>query len=83
MIYVCTIHVIRNSKDHWVIARDVPSTSLSHGDNSGAHGEPYSKHMCGYFLIVSLAEMEVASSVSSSPGLLELSRVVMMPTQSE
>lgn len=27
----------------WVVARDVPCTSLSHGSNSGSHGEPYSK----------------------------------------
>ena len=28
----------------WAIASDVPSTSPSHGTNSGAHGEPYSTH---------------------------------------
>ena len=28
----------------WDIASDVPSTSPSHGSNSGAHGEAYSMH---------------------------------------
>ena len=42
------------------IARDVPFTSPSHGDNNGAHGEPYSKHTHHFFPIVSLPEMEVA-----------------------
>ena len=28
----------------WDIASDVPSTSPSHGSNSGAHGESYSTH---------------------------------------
>ena len=27
----------------WTILRDDPSTFPSHGNNSGAHGEPYSK----------------------------------------
>ena len=39
---------VNNYSEHWVLARDVPSTSPSHGDNSGAHGEPYSKHICGF-----------------------------------
>ena len=44
-----------------IIARDVPFISPSHGDNSGAHGEPYSKHTHHFFPIVSVAEMEVAA----------------------
>ena len=44
----------------WIIARDVPFTSPSHGNNSGAHGEPYSKHTHHFFRIVSVAEMEAA-----------------------
>ena len=32
----------------WDIASDVPSTSPSHGSNSRAHGEPYSKHTHAY-----------------------------------
>ena len=50
----------------WTILRDDPSTFPSHGNNSGAHGEPYSKHNVHFFLIVGLAEMEVASSDSVS-----------------
>ena len=47
MMYYVYIYV-NNYSEHWVLARDVPSTSPSHGDNSGAHGEPYSKHICGF-----------------------------------
>ena len=43
-----------------VLDRDAPCTSPSHGSNSGAHGEPYSKHTHHFFLIVSVAEMEAA-----------------------
>ena len=44
----------------WTILRDDPSTFPSHGNNSGAHGEPYSKHNVHFFLIMQLAEMEAA-----------------------
>ena len=44
----------------WTILRDDPSTFPSHGNNSGAHGEPYSKHTHHFFRIVALPEMEVA-----------------------
>ena len=44
----------------WIIARGVPRTSPSHGNNSGAHGEPYSNHTHHFFLIVYHSEMEVA-----------------------
>ena len=44
----------------WSITRDVPCTFPSHGSNSGAHGEAYSKHTHHFFLIVELPEMEVA-----------------------
>ena len=42
----------------WTILRDGPSTFPSHGNNSGAHGEPYSKHNVHFFLMVYLPEME-------------------------
>ena len=44
----------------WIITRDVPCTSPSHGNNSGAHGEPYSNHTHHFLLIVGLPEMEAA-----------------------
>jgi len=51
----------------WIITRDVPFTSPSHCDNSGAHGEPYSKHMHHFFLIVRLLEMEGGSRRHTNP----------------
>ena len=51
-IYMIYIYV-HNYNEHWVLARDVPSTSPSHGGNSGAHGEPYSKHICGFSTFMS------------------------------
>ena len=44
-----------------IITRDVSFTSPSHGNNSGTHGEPYSKHTHHFFRIVHLPEMEVAT----------------------
>ena len=53
----------------WTIARDVPLISPSHGNNSGAHGEPYSKHTHHFFPIVGLAEMEAAKCASDFPAI--------------
>ena len=41
----------------FTILMDNPFTFPSHGNNSGAHGEPYSKHNVHFFRILHLPEM--------------------------
>ena len=64
-LYMTYIYIY-NYNEHWVLARDVPSTSPSHGDNSGAHGEPYSKHICGFSTFMSHLLTKPANMISDS-----------------
>ena len=52
-----------------VLDRDAPCTSPSHGSNSGAHWEPYSKHTHHFFRILYLPEMEGALCLTNLADL--------------
>ena len=57
----------------WDIASDVPSTSPSHGSNSGAHGESYSTHTYAFKHSCAIVRTTRATRLHAQSSRLQLS----------